>query len=129
MQHILDHMIGPNAKYLVSNISRQMPVSQMPGKANQLARIFVPDFDDKLGRSLNLEPPSVVQLQTISIGHSNRFGKVEKNIFALICSQADAAAMARVKIESKRAGRLFLRPMACRAMNRSAMHGRYQYMK
>jgi hypothetical protein len=56
-------------------------------------------------------------LQAISIGHRNRFLKVEKNIFALIRSQPNAATMARVEIESESTSRLFLRPMPGRAMN------------
>jgi hypothetical protein len=56
-------------------------------------------------------------LQAVPIGHRNRVWKVEKDIFALIRHQANAAAMARVKIESERACRLFLRPMSGGAMN------------
>jgi hypothetical protein len=56
-------------------------------------------------------------LQTISVGHRNRFGKIEEDIFSMVCSQANAATMARVKIESERACRLFLRPMPGGAMN------------
>jgi hypothetical protein len=78
-----------------------MPISQMPCKARDLTGIFVPDFDDQLVRGLNLEPPSIIQLQAIPIRHSDRFRKVEKDIFALICGQANAAAMARLKIEGK----------------------------
>jgi hypothetical protein len=37
-------------------------------------------------------------LQAIAIGHRNRFRKVEKDILALIRSEANAAAMPRVKI-------------------------------
>src|SRR5258707_13820816 len=54
MEHILDHMVGPNAKNLVSNFSRQMPISQMPSKAHKLIGIFMPDFDNKFRSSLNL---------------------------------------------------------------------------
>src|SRR6202040_243585 len=39
-QHILDHVVGPNAQNLVSNLCRQMAVSQMPSKAHKLMRIF-----------------------------------------------------------------------------------------
>jgi hypothetical protein len=39
-------------------------------------------------------------LQAISVCHGDRFRKVEKHIFALIGSQPNAAAMARVEIES-----------------------------
>ena len=117
MEHILDHMVGANAKNLVSNLSRQMPISQMPGKAHKLIGIFMPDFDNKLSSGLNLQQPPIVKLQAISIGHRNRFRKVEKDIFALIGSQANAAAMARIEIESDRTSRLFLRPVSGGAMN------------
>jgi hypothetical protein len=33
-EHVLDHMIGPNAKNMVSNFGRQMAISQMPGEAH-----------------------------------------------------------------------------------------------
>ncbi len=89
----------------------------MPGKAHELIGFFMPDFDKRLRSGLDLQQPPVFKLQGISIGHRNRFRKVEKDIFALIRSQANAAAMACVKIESERACRLFLRPMPGGAMN------------
>ena len=116
-KHILDHMVGANAEKLVSNFSRQMPISQMPCKADKLIGILMPDFDDMLCRGLDLQPIPIFQLQAISIGHRNRFRKVEKDVFALIRSQANAAAMARVKIESESACRSFLGPMPGGAMN------------
>jgi hypothetical protein len=122
-------MVGPNAKNVVSNFRRQMPISEMPSKADKLMGIIVSDFDNKLGSGPNLQPPSVFQLQAISIGHGNRFRKVEKNIFPLIRSQANAAPMTRVKIESKSACRFFLRPMPGRAMSGSSVHGHPQYRK
>jgi hypothetical protein len=54
MEHILDHMVRPNAKNLVSSFSRQMPISQMPSKAHKLIGIFVPNFDKKFHSGLNL---------------------------------------------------------------------------
>jgi hypothetical protein len=56
-------------------------------------------------------------LQAISIGHCNRFRKVEQDIFALIRSQANAAAMARIKIESESTYRLILWPLPGGAMS------------
>ncbi len=76
-EHILDHAIRPNAKHLVSNFSRQMPISQMPRKARQVIGIFMSDFDNELRRSLNPEPSTIFKLQPISIGHGNGLGKVE----------------------------------------------------
>jgi hypothetical protein len=117
MEHILDHMVGANAKNLVSNLSRQMPISQMPGKTHELMRIFVPDFEDWLGSGSDAEQSPVFKLQRIPIGHRNCFREVENDIFALISSQANAAAMARVEIESNRVSRPFLRPVSGGAMN------------
>ena len=54
VEHILDHMVGPNAKNLVSNFSRQMPISQVPSNAHKLIGIFMPDFDNGLSSGLNL---------------------------------------------------------------------------
>jgi hypothetical protein len=53
-EHILDHMVRPNAENIVSNFRRQMPISQMPGKAHKLIGIFMSDFDNELGGSLDL---------------------------------------------------------------------------
>src|ERR1700740_3492284 len=121
--YILDQLVGPNAKNLVSNFSRQMPISQMPCEASKLVGVFMLDFDNELRRSLNLEPSAIFKLQAISVGHSNRLGKVEQDIFALIPSQANAASMPRVEIKSKGACRFFRWPVPGRLMNGSAMSG------
>src|SRR5580704_1237054 len=116
-EHILDHMVGANAKNVVPNFRRQMPVSQMPSKPCKFMRIFVSDFDDGLRGGVDLQPPSVVQLQAISIRHCDGLWQVEKDIFPLIRSKANAAAMARDKIERERACCFFFRPMSSGAMN------------
>jgi hypothetical protein len=117
LEQILDHMVGSYAQNLVLNFSRQMPISQMPGKAHELIGILMPDFDNELRSGLNLEPPPIFKLQAISVGHRDRLRKVEQDIFALIRRQANAAAMACVKIDSESTGRLLLRPMPGGAMN------------
>jgi hypothetical protein len=130
MQQILDHAVGPDAKDLAANFGRQMPISQMPGKPHELIGISVPDLDNGLGSRPDLQQSPVFELQRVTIGHRDRFRKLEQDIFALIGGQANAAAMTPVEIESDRACRLFLRPVSGGAMNRGAMHRRLpQYMK
>ena len=80
-------------------------------------KIFVSDFDDGLRGGVDLKPPSIVQLQAISIRHCDGLWQVEKDIFPLIRSKANAAAMARVKIERERTCCFFFRPMSSGAMN------------
>jgi hypothetical protein len=116
-EHLLDHMVRPNAKNLGANFSRDMPISQMPGKSRNLTGILMPELDNELGSGLNLQQPSIVKLQAVSITHGNRLREVEKDIFTLVSGQANATAMARVEIESDGARRLFLRPMPGGAMN------------
>src|SRR5260370_22909208 len=73
MEHILDHMVGPNAKHLVSNFSGQMPVPHTPGQPHQLVGIFVPDFYNTLRSGLNLHPPAIFNVQAAYIDHRNRY--------------------------------------------------------
>jgi hypothetical protein len=116
-EHMLDDMVGPNAENLVPNFSWQMPVSEVPREAHKLVWIFVPNFDNMLGSSLNHQPSAIFKLQTISIGHRNSFGKVQKDIFAFVRTQANAPAMARVKIEGQSACCVFLWPITSGLMN------------
>ena len=118
-QHGLDHMVRPDTKNLVSNFGRQMPVSQMPGKTHKLIGILMPDFDNLLGSGLDPEPPPILELQAVSVGHRNRFRKIEKDIFALIRGETNATAMARVKVESESTRGLFLGPVPGAAMDGS----------
>jgi hypothetical protein len=123
-QHLLDHMVGPDAKSMVANLSRQVPVSQVPGQAHELAGILVPDFGDLFRGSLDHQPPAVFELHTISVSHGHSFGKVEKDVLACVQGQADTAAVPRVEIERKGACGALLGPVSSWAMNRSGTHGR-----
>jgi len=111
MEHLFDHMVRPNAKNLAANFRRQMPISQVPGKARKLTGVLMADFDNELGSSLNPQQPPVVKLQAISVGHGNSLREIEKDVFALVRGQANATAMARVEIESDRACSFLVRPM------------------
>jgi hypothetical protein len=122
-QHVLDHMVRPDTKNLVSNFGRQMPVSQMPGKTHKLTGIFMPDFDNVFGSRLDLEPPPILELQAVSVGHRNRFREVKKDIFALIRSETNAATMARFKVQSESTRRPFPGPVPGGAMNGSRVDG------
>ena len=122
-QHGLDHMVRPDTKNLASNFGRQMPVSQMPSKTHKLIGIFMPDFHNVFGSGLDPEPPPILELQAVSVGHRNRFRKIEKDIFALIRGETNATAMARVKVESESTRGLFLGPVPGAAMNRSRVDG------
>jgi hypothetical protein len=48
-EHVFDHVVRSNKKDSSSNFSRQVAITQVPGKAHQLNRIFVSDFDSIFG--------------------------------------------------------------------------------
>jgi hypothetical protein len=123
MKHLLDHSVGPNPQRVVLDFSGQMAISQMPGKAHELCPELVPHLHNRLRRGLDPQQPAIFKLQGVSIGHRHRFGKIDEDVFPLIGHQANAASMARVEIESERAGGPFGWPMSCGSMNRSTMHG------
>jgi hypothetical protein len=123
VEHIFNHMVRADAKNLASNFRRQMSISEMPGKAHKLMGILMPDFDNMLPSRLNFEPPPVVELQAIPIGHCNRFREVEQDIFALIRSQTNTTAMPSIKVEGESASGIFLRPMPSCSMNGSTVDG------
>jgi hypothetical protein len=106
-----------DAKNIVANFRRQMPVSQMPGKAHKLLRVPVPDFDDGLRSRLNLEPSAIFELQAIAVSHRDSLGKIEQYVFSLIGGQPNSAAMARVEVERDRACGVLCRPLPGGSMN------------
>ena len=121
-EHILDDMVGPNAKNLVLNFSGQMPIAQVPSKAHKLIGIFMSDFNEKFGSRLDLQPSSIIELQAISIRHCDRFRKIEEDLFALVGRHPDATAMARVRVERQSVDRFFLRPMPGGSMSGSTVN-------
>ena len=61
LQHVLDHVIGPYAKRFLPYLGRQMPITQVPGKAHQLTWIVVRDFNDGLRSGLKLQPLPIIK--------------------------------------------------------------------
>ena len=121
-KHLFDHMVRPDAKGFMSNLRRQMTIAEMPCKAHKLARIFMPHLDNRLCGRLNHEPPPIVKLHTISIGHSDGLWKIEKDILPLIRREPNPASMPGIEIERDSACGIFLRPMPGRTMNQSGVY-------
>jgi hypothetical protein len=116
-KHLFDHMVRPDTEGLMSNLRRQMTIAEVPCKAHKLAGICVGYLDNRFPGRLNHEPPPIVKLHTISIGHGDSLWKIEKNILALIRSQPNPAPMARIEIERDSTGGSFRRPMPGGTMN------------
>lgn len=83
-EHVLDHVIGPDKKEILSNLRRKVAISQMPGEPCQLMAIRVPDLDKWFGSGSDHDPTAVIELQPIAISHCDCFGKVEKNLPSVV---------------------------------------------
>jgi hypothetical protein len=103
LQHFFNHVVGPNTEGPFANLCREMAISKMPGESHQLMAVFMPDFNEGLRSGPHLQPPPVLQLQAISVGHRDGFRQIEKDILSLVGSQSNAAAVTGIKIESESA--------------------------
>jgi hypothetical protein len=117
VKHILDHMIRTDANTVVSNIGRQVTITEMPCKAHKLAMVFVRDLDNRFRGRLNHEPSAIIKLHTIPISHGDRFRKIEKDILALIRREPNPPSVPGIEIERDSACGTSHRPMPCRTMN------------
>jgi len=70
--HVFDHMIPPDTQALCRDLRRQMPVAEVPGDAHQMMRIFAADFRQWLGRSHDLDQPSILQHKRIAAAQRGR---------------------------------------------------------
>src|ERR1700758_4178360 len=59
VKHILNHMIGPNTKNVVSDFCWQMTVSEMPRDAHEALEIPMPDLHKRFSSRFDLHPPAV----------------------------------------------------------------------
>jgi hypothetical protein len=121
-EHLLDHMVGPNAKGVIADFSRQMSIAEMPGQARKLIRIVMSNLDHEFGRRPDLQPSTVGKLQAVTVGHGDRPRKVEQHVIALIRHKANAPAMARIKIERKNTRGFIAWPMPGGAVNGGVLH-------
>jgi hypothetical protein len=116
-EHGFDHMVGSDTKNGVTDLRRQMPVPQMPGKTRQLGGVCMPDLYNRLRCGLHFEPSPVFQLQPVSIGHGNGLRQIEEDLFALIRHQTDTPAVTLFEIESDSFCGLMVRPASAGSMN------------
>ena len=66
LHHSLDHMIAPNAQTFRHDLRRQVAVAEMPGDANQMLRVLVADFHERLRRRHDFDQPTIFKHQRVA---------------------------------------------------------------
>src|SRR5215470_1990009 len=123
LQHFLNHVVGSDAQSAFANLGGQVAVSKMPGESHQLVTVVMPHFHQRLGGTSNPDPGSVVQLESVAVGHGNCLRQIKQDVLALVCRKTNAPSMTRVKIEGESGDSFIFRPVSCGAMNRGVAHG------
>lgn len=105
LQHVFDDMIVADAQPVAEKLSRQMPVAEMPGDANEVGRTSGTDLKKALGHRLHQDQPTILELESVAVLHDGRFLEVEKEHGLADAPHDEAAAMTIITFEGKRIGR------------------------
>lgn len=92
----------------------------MPGESRELPGIRMPDLHSLFVSSMHPQPSPIVELQAVSVCNGHRFGKIEKDFLSLVRHQTSPPPVTAFKVQGQCRGGRVLRPMADRAMDRSA---------
>src|SRR5215472_1530953 len=79
LKHSFNNVVGPDTEDVFANLSREMAISKMPGKSHQLMAVFVPDFHQRFGGGSYPEPGSVVELESVAVGHGDRLRQIKQD--------------------------------------------------
>src|ERR1700751_2544025 len=66
VKHILNHMIWPNTKNVVSDFCWQMTVSEMPRDAHEARETPIPPPPKRSSSGSAPQPPAVIELEAIA---------------------------------------------------------------
>jgi len=98
-QHVLDHMIAPDAQPVAGDLHVDMPVADMPGEPRQLMAVGGGDFDQRLRPANDAHDSTVIEHEAVAIAQSRRLRQIEQKLRSALAGQNNAAPMPLVRIE------------------------------
>lgn len=104
-RHIFDHVIASDPQRPFGHFRRQMTIAEVPGDANERARIRATDFREPFRRGEDFDDASVLELKPVAGAQHRRFGQIEKKGEAADPGHRDAPSMALVIVEYDGIGR------------------------
>ena len=96
--HFLDHMVEADADAVTQQLHRQMPVTEVPGDANQFPVVMGMDFQQRLRPGADADD-AAVHRQSIAIPQPDRLRQVDQHIRTALSPQHNPAAMAAVEVD------------------------------
>src|SRR4029077_6597121 len=72
VQHFFNHVIGPDTQGIFADFRREMAISKVPGEPHQLMAIMMSDFHQGFSSGSDPEPSSIVELESVAVGHRDR---------------------------------------------------------
>jgi hypothetical protein len=111
-QHVFEHVIAANAKFLSINLQPGMPVADVPGKSQQLARRSGGDFGQRLTGASHRHDRTIVEHQAIAVVQGRGARKVKQEPGAALADQHGAPAVAILGIKNDAVDRFACGPFA-----------------
>lgn len=108
-EHGADDVITQDENALLLDLRRKMPVTQMPGKLDQVKPILRRDFKQFFSRGPNLDQIAVFHHQQIAMGKQHGFLQIEHHHLVILQMQQLAAQMPLIMGQRDITGRLVAR--------------------
>lgn len=98
-QHVLDHVIAPDAQAVADDLDVDVTIANVPGEPRQLVRVRRCNLDQRLGAADDPNDPAVVEHDAIAIMQGRSLRQIEQKPRAALTAQDDTAAMPLMGIE------------------------------
>jgi hypothetical protein len=99
LDHLLDHMVRPNADPVTQQLHRQMPVAEMPRDSHKLAIVMRVNLQQRFRTRPNPDNPAILQREPVTIPQAHGLRKIDQQVFAALGSQDNAAAMTAIEVD------------------------------
>ena len=97
--HVLDHMIAPDAQVPAGELNRQMTVAEMPGDSDQEMRVVAANLEQGFGGGDDLDQPAVLEHQRVAAPQHYNLRQVEQELKSARARHHHPAAVPIVEFE------------------------------
>jgi hypothetical protein len=99
LDHVLNHMIGPDANAVTQQLHRQMAITEMPRDSHEFAIVMGVNFKQRLRACTDPNDRAVLQQQPIAVAQAQRLGEVDQQVMPGLRCQNDPAAVTAIEVD------------------------------